>query len=228
MRHIKTGPPKNRRLTPSSIVLTAQIQGTIAREYRKTNTRYKDLIKSFEQSVTDWPGFLKRWGKYRENAAQRWGVKGNKELTALLSAVYSEGYLEGRRIECGNLYQRFRYTAYRLREVCDNEFGPRPGLPTPEQVALHRERHLVGFWMLAINIREQGMTMCRVATLAVNAAGELCEQNTNLRKLTPDEIERVVSSHPVDLSGIPCGWPEIAGAAPLKRKRRAVPRPKSV
>jgi len=200
-RNIDNSPVKNKHINPSMRVAIGQIMGSLADAYKSSRRNYEAFKGWWEELKKDPKKF-----KQGEREAHRPKPKGwtEKEWERFL-----DGYYHGRTIESGNFSQLFRHAAREMRAICDQQYGPRPGLPTPKQVSSHKELHMVGMWILVLRLDEMPYRSCTVMAIATDANGALCEQRgKKLRPITFKEQERIIFSHPVDISGTPVPWPE--------------------
>jgi len=107
----------------------------------------------------------------------------------------------------GNIQGYLRVMARHAKDAGeDSALGPRPGLPGPEDVALHKEIYLVGLWICSVRTSDFPGTWGWHVELAVQDGVVVLRSGED--EFEPiEDAEQILTSMPVDTCGCPVPWP---------------------
>jgi hypothetical protein len=205
---------RKKTLGPCQTVVAKMVGRRLAKQYKETWRRYNNLHEQFQLTWRDWPKFVQQWKRFGEDKT-RWRQKGVK-ASDLRSAIFAEGYVYGREIECGNLNQDFRYCARQLFDVLNADYGPKPGLPTTQQVEKHNTAQLVGMWMCLVKVDGMPGSWPYLVSMRTHEKTGRIQYSVNGKKWSEwgKDANDVLTSMPVTISGTPAPWPKTATPTP--------------
>lgn len=123
--------------------------------------------------------------------------------------IWSKGYVHGRCVETGNVSGIMRIIEMHCKRLMNDDYGFRDGLPTVEQVNIHNQKTLIGFWMLLIDHKSKNDMIPRYPMLycmQVEKNKIRYWDGDKWKNMTKKETKEIISSMPMSQTGIPVSW----------------------